>query len=642
MKEVVYYEEIFIWYFGKRHGFVLVCSPQFCHRDRTPCSTATLSTEEYGVIRYTELIAPTYEDGLWFTEGLAAVKKDGKWGYIDMDGEVVIDFIYDDAGVFSEGYAVVGTRSVSEYDYDISTYGMIDKEGNYTQIQRYNSYDDRHYDCVYEFEWMSDVFPDIAAGLDGNCVSSDMIFHNGYLRLKTGWQVNIIDTTGYSVSPFSFWVTDVAPYNEGYWVGGNNWEGMPLMIANGNGDTIYDFYESNSSWGDNPDAWYFGYFPLAVNQGLLPVQVGSEYLWGVMDVSTMTWVIDPIYAGFNFYMAHTTQQLFGSTGTAMMLNVEGKMGAVDKSGNTVIPFLYDNLYSSANHLILAELNGKWGYLDQYGAEVIPMIYDKASSFGYTGLAVVVKDGKASIIDTKGEEVEGADLVHTSAYFSTEPDGSVGVIYSPDEIVTIQENGLVGYGKIEYKPMLPTAEDMSSWAVNLVVEAIEEDLVPVSLQTMYESNITRGDFATLAMTALCTMLDCTLEELVEEKTGKTLADCVAEYPFVDTTKNSVIAAYALGIVAGKQNNKFDSFAEITRQEAAVMLQNLAKVAGVESGTISSVEVADKGDIATWASASVDYVSELGIMSTTGGNKFSPNGSYSREQSFVTVLNILKML
>lgn len=44
---------------------------------------------------------------LEFSEGLCAIKKDGKWGYMDKTGKIVIDCSFDEAKSFSEGLAVV-------------------------------------------------------------------------------------------------------------------------------------------------------------------------------------------------------------------------------------------------------------------------------------------------------------------------------------------------------------------------------------------------------------------------------------------------------------------------------------------------------------------------------------------------------
>lgn len=53
------------------------------------------------------LIPPQYNNALPFSEGYASVKKGDKYGYIDQKGSVVIDFQYDFAEKFSEGVAGV-------------------------------------------------------------------------------------------------------------------------------------------------------------------------------------------------------------------------------------------------------------------------------------------------------------------------------------------------------------------------------------------------------------------------------------------------------------------------------------------------------------------------------------------------------
>lgn len=48
------------------------------------------------------LIEPAYEEAKSFSGGLAAVKKGSKWGFINSEGEVVIDYQYSDADYFNE------------------------------------------------------------------------------------------------------------------------------------------------------------------------------------------------------------------------------------------------------------------------------------------------------------------------------------------------------------------------------------------------------------------------------------------------------------------------------------------------------------------------------------------------------------
>ncbi|MDD1428759.1 WG repeat-containing protein [Dolichospermum sp. ST_sed9] len=56
-----------------------------------------------------------------FSEGLAAVNKVGKWGYINTSGKVVIPYQFDDVDSFQEGLANVKINGKEH---------LIDKTGN--------------------------------------------------------------------------------------------------------------------------------------------------------------------------------------------------------------------------------------------------------------------------------------------------------------------------------------------------------------------------------------------------------------------------------------------------------------------------------------------------------------------------------
>lgn len=73
------------------------------------------------VINGTETIPPQYEKARPFSEGLAAVRMQDKWGYINKQGQLVIPYKYKEAYDFYETFAYVKT----DVGYDI-----IDKQGN--------------------------------------------------------------------------------------------------------------------------------------------------------------------------------------------------------------------------------------------------------------------------------------------------------------------------------------------------------------------------------------------------------------------------------------------------------------------------------------------------------------------------------
>jgi hypothetical protein len=69
------------------------------------------------------VVAPSYEAGSEFVDGIALVVNNGKRGYIDATGKEIIPLIYDDATLFSEeGLACVKFAG---------KYGYINKEGQW-------------------------------------------------------------------------------------------------------------------------------------------------------------------------------------------------------------------------------------------------------------------------------------------------------------------------------------------------------------------------------------------------------------------------------------------------------------------------------------------------------------------------------
>nr|MCU0404220.1 WG repeat-containing protein [Chitinophagaceae bacterium] len=58
-----------------------------------------------------------YQDAMGFSEGLAPAKKSSGWGYLNLNGEEVIPFIYVNARKFSEGLAAVSSKPKEFWGY---------------------------------------------------------------------------------------------------------------------------------------------------------------------------------------------------------------------------------------------------------------------------------------------------------------------------------------------------------------------------------------------------------------------------------------------------------------------------------------------------------------------------------------------
>lgn len=618
---------------------------------------------ERGVLTYTQAIAPQYEAAQSFSEDLAAVKKDGKWGYIDKTGAVVIPFQYDRAYEFNEGYAIVGNLLSAEEDWDWVwnaetqdnervpngsyryTYelGFIDKAGNLTWFEEtyYDWEDDTEKTGHYQISFNN---PD-------DYKSYDLVFHNGYLMRSSNYEpVGLLfDTTGKDVTesipydgwyyPYDFQVTEGMVIYGAYDLYG----GDQFYVNVATGERIQ---VSPSIEGENYGFTWVILRPF--NQGMAPAASAAEYyddeaekymttqLWGFVDKQGQ-WVIQPQYTDFVVNGMTTSYKVFGETGLAMVADNNDKWGGIDKAGNTVIPFEYDWLWPYYFGLCAFQKDGKWGFLDKQGNVALPAQYENTSGFSSGGYAVVYDGVNAYLIDSKGNPVPGADNLDPNAYFKTNEDGSKSC-YTPSEYVVTQENGLYGFGHIEYKPPLPQAEEVSSWAYEEVTAAIEEDLVPNYLQNLFQQNITRDEFCDLIVQAVEEITDKSIDDVVLEKTGKSLDSWRHEYPFKDTTSSNVIAANALGIVNGRGDGNFDPYATITRQEAAALLMRGAAVLGLDTTNIQNAGFADSGEVGEWFTAAVNFVNQISVMGGTGDNKFTPLGSYSREQSFMTMYRL----
>jgi len=173
----------------------------------------------------------------------------------------------------------------------------------------------------------------------------------------------------------------------------------------------------------------------------------------------------------------------------------------------------------------------------------------------------------------------------------------------------------------------------------VVSAMEAGLVPAALRSGYADAITRADFCTL------------IAAFLEKYSGKSLTDFLASKnaaaksgAFSDTDDGSILAAAALGIVTGYSDGTFRPAQGITRREAAVMLQRLAGVVGCgASGT--ALRFSDMASQPEWARTGVAFVSACAdpvtggrVMNGTGAASFGPLGSYTREQSMMTMIRL----
>ncbi len=185
------------------------------------------------------------------------------------------------------------------------------------------------------------------------------------------------------------------------------------------------------------------------------------------------------------------------------------------------------------------------------------------------------------------------------------------------------------------------EAPSPWAIEEVDAARESGLIPSDLDSNYQTNITREEFCHLMSQHLATRTGKSVDELLSD------AGIEPSEPYSDTRDEDILAMSALGIVNGVGNNRFDPDASITREEAAVMLARVTtKFDGLKTNS-EPMAFTDQAQISLWAKEAVDVVSSCAyngncIMNGTGESIFSPNDTYTREQSIMTSLRLYRFI
>jgi len=166
---------------------------------------------------------------------------------------------------------------------------------------------------------------------------------------------------------------------------------------------------------------------------------------------------------------------------------------------------------------------------------------------------------------------------------------------------------------------------SSWAEEGITRAVEYNLVPTTLQGDFGQATTRAEFAALAVALY--------ENVNDEITGRTT--------FADTDDVNVQKMAYLGVVTGVGNNNFNPDGTITREQAAVLLARLAEAIGQPFPTATPT-FADNADIASWAVDGVGAAQAAEVVGGVGDNSFNPQGTFTREQSIITMVRMFDLM
>lgn len=283
------------------------------------------------------IVQPKYDKAESFREERALVVSNKKYGYVDMTGKEIIPLKYDYASLyFFDGIADVRLNN---------KYGMIDKTGREIVAIKYDRLD--------------------------KGISVDK--SNKFILAKLDNKFGFIDSSGREVVPLNYEDAKIISTLmatvklNGKW-GVINESGKAIVPL------IYDYIDADEF----------------KKTGYLRPRLNMKY--GLIDKNGNTTIAvkyDQISIGFSENLAR--------------MEVNDKFGFVDKTGKEVILPKYENASDFSNGMAEVKMNGKWGFIDKTGKETIAFKYESTRQFT-EGLAAVQLNGKWGFIDKTGMTV----------------------------------------------------------------------------------------------------------------------------------------------------------------------------------------------------------------------------------------------
>lgn len=549
-------------------------------------------------------IDPVWADAGDFHDGLARVFDGKKWGYLNADGQLVIPCQWDLAMDFSEGLAAVATVAAgsSALEPDVQTWHLIDRQGKV--LHTIGTHDAYAYETRAYLSGLSDGTFLAVSGSRQSAVLTSL--RSGTLRTVCTTQSGSPFRGGYAIVSASADGSFDLPDALATLANALDPAAMPDMVIDSDGNVFWD-----SDWG----------MILSVENGLVVYHSRSAGLWGI-DRLDGSQVVAPVISDLWYRYHNDVFTVF--SGPYATLSIEGREYASDQNGK-LYRFDAGSIGVYGEGLFPFNDGTAFGYCLPDGTVTIPAAFRNAEPFS-CGVAVVATADGVHYIDKTGSILN--QQPYQAAYAFSEELGRVRV------------NDLYGYVSLSGRPADAAGDLPDSWAADEVAAAYEHGLLPDAFCCSYRSNATRAELARLSVTLLTQLRGCTLDELVATETGRSLDDVLSAYPFPDTSDRYVLAAYALGIISGYPDGTFRPDGAVTRVEAAKMLTVTATLAGI-SRSGADVVFADDASIASWAKTYVSFVGTVGIMNGTGGNRFDPLGSYTREQAYLTMERIYRM-
>ena len=331
------------------------------------------------------------EFGQVASRNLFRISVNNLWGYIDINGKVIIEPRFLDAGDFHEGCSIVLLEK---------HWGCIDKTGKLLFTHDFSEFKpnrvDGHYSegllSVFSVEYIGDV--------------PFKMFQEKYGYINKTGQLIIKPQFHYAKAFADGLAAVKVIMTDGVKGGYIDTTGKIIIVP--------QFDEVNS-----------------FSEGMAGVKIGQKY--GYID-KTGTIVVAPQFDEVGSFSEGMASVMIGK-----------KYGYIDKAGTLVIKPSYDYASAFAEGMARVKIGPRYGYINMTGEFVIQPLFDRAISFS-EGLAAVNYNSKECFIDKAGRIVIAPAMNESDNYTVSSFSEGLAPIFTKD--------GRWGYlnksGKIVYQ------------------------------------------------------------------------------------------------------------------------------------------------------------------------------------------------
>lgn len=344
-----------------------------------------------------QIVPPIYEYIGGFRDGLALVKKGGRFGFINPLGDVAIPLQFEDGESFSEGKAKVvkggklgyinrAGEAVTKFEFEIADsfaggLAAVVKNGKKMILNQDGAViTGPNIEAIFSFSEEKQLRMIVKGGKKGiidhtgkmlsKCEFDEIFdFTEGFAVVQKNHKRGYIDRTGKAITPIGF--ETAVDFSGGFAAVGEK-DKFGYINTEGKLITGYQY--------DHAEGFSEGF-----------ALVGKSNKYGYINTN------GELITGLEFDSAVGFSQGLAAVGKG------GKGGYINSAGKILIPLIYETAKAFSGGRGQVVRNEKHGYVNQQGNEIIPCIYEGGTGFN-EGLGGVLMNGKFGYIDLEGRVV----------------------------------------------------------------------------------------------------------------------------------------------------------------------------------------------------------------------------------------------